>query len=132
MQRIAIILQQYAGYLLVVGLASVFYNPQARVVGWYGEGKTGLIALGASAVLAFICGALAGKGKQAAGWAGIGLAFMLLSFCGYKAFSIARGVAGDTLADHKWYQATLFGIAFFFSVLTFIKLGTALRRDNLA
>ncbi len=132
MQRIAITLQQYAGYLLVIGLASVFYNPDARTVGWYAAGKTGLIALGASALLVFLCGVIAGKGKEAGGWVGLVLNFLLLSFCGYKAFSIARQVSDGTLADYKWYQATLFAVAFVFSVLTFIKLGTSLRRDKLA
>ena len=132
MQRIAITLQQYAGYLLIVGLASAFYNAAERAVGWNEKGKSGLIALGISAVIVFVLGALAGKGKQWAGWAGLAVNFLLLSYSGHTAFKTAKGVSSGELDGYLWYKAALFGVVLLLSVFTFIKLGTALRRDKLA
>jgi hypothetical protein len=129
MQRIAITLQQYAGYLLVTGLASAFYNAADKTFGWNDKGKSGLIALGAFAVLAFIFGVIAAEGKKWAGWAGLVLSFFLLCFGGSKAFSTGRAISAGDKPEYLWFQVILFAVTMVFSIFTFIKLGTALRRS---
>src|SRR6188472_1407281 len=64
MQRNSITLLQYAGFLLVVGLASAFYSAADRTAGWNPHGASGLYACGGSAVVIAILGWLTSKGKE--------------------------------------------------------------------
>ncbi len=150
MIRNSITLFQYAGYLFVIGLASVFYNAATREAGWNPHGISGLYACGGSAVVAGILAWLTGKGKEGAAWAGLVLAFLLLAFAGQKLFGIVRDVdasAVDLIAKRKEageilthdaarssmiYRAVIFGALFVFSLMTFMKLGLALRRGKTA
>ena len=132
MQRISITLLQYAGYLLILGLASVFYNAADRSIGWNPKGVSGLIALGSSAAVAALLGFFAGKGKEWAGWGGVILSFALLSYCGMTAFKTARGVSSGELDGHLWYKAALFGITVIFSISAFLRVGVIMRRGKTA
>lgn len=132
MQRISITLLQYAGYLLVIGLASAFYNAADGTLGWNPKGSTGLIALGISAAVALVLGLIAGKGKEWAAWGGVVLSFVLLAYTGMTAFKTARGVSSGDLEGHLWYKAALFAITAVFSISTFLRIGLALRRGKSA
>jgi len=150
MIRNSITLLQFAGYLFIVGLASVFYNAATGEAGFNKHGVTGLYACGGSAVLIALFGFLTGKGKEWAAWAGLVLAFLLLAFGGQTLFGILRDVdgkalelirkraeAGETLTEAAarsamLYRAGIFGALFVFSLLTFLKLGLALRRGKTA
>src|SRR5687767_4661192 len=120
MQRISTTLLQYAGYLLVIGLASAFYNAADRTLGWNPKGSTGLIALGISAAVALALGFMAGKGREWAGWGGLVLSFVLLAYTGMTAFKTARGVSSGDLEGHLWYKAALFAITAVFSISAFL------------
>lgn len=132
MQRISITLLQYAGYLFVIGLASVLYNAADRSLGWNPKGVSGLIALGCSGAVALVLGLFAGKGKEWAGWGGVILSFALLSYCGMKAFQTARGVSGGDIEGHHWYKALLFAIAAVFSISAFLRVGLIMRQGKTA
>ena len=132
MQRISITLLQYAGYLLVIGLASAFYNAANGTLGWNPKGSTGLIALGISAAVALVLGLIAGKGREWAGWGGIVLSFVLFAYTAVTAFKTARGVSSGDLEEHLWYKAALFAITAVFSISTFLRIGLAMRRGKLA
>jgi hypothetical protein len=150
MIRNSITLLQYAGYLFVIGLASVLYNAATGEAGFNKHGLSGLYACGGSAVLAAIFGVLTGKSKEWAAWAGLILAFLLLSFGGYKVFDMLRNIdahtvdlikkraeEGLTLTDEAarkaiYYRAGIFGALFAFSLHAFLKLGTALRAGKTA
>ena len=132
MQRISIYLLQYAGYLLIIGLASAFYNAADRLMGWNPKGASGLIALGSSAAVALLLGLFAGKGKTWAGWGGVVLSFALLSYCGMTAFKTARGVSSGELEGHLWYKAVLFAITAVFSISAFLRVGLIMRRGRTA
>ena len=128
MQRISVILLQYAGYLFVLGLASAFYNAADRTPGWNPKGVSGLIALGIFAVVSLVLGMVAGKGRSWAGWAGLILSFVLFAYTALTAFKTARGVSAGDLDGHLWYKAALFAITALFSISTFLRLGVILRR----
>ena len=148
MVRNSITLLQYAGYLLVIGLASAFYNAATGEAGFNKHGVTGLYACGGSAVVIALFGWLTGKGKEWAAWAGLVLTFVLLAFGGQTLFSLVRDVDGKALelatkraADGETltvaaarsavlYRAGIFGALFVFSLLTFLKLGISLRRGK--
>ena len=150
MIRNSITLFQYAGYLLVIGLASAIYNAATGEAGWNRHGASGLYACGGSAVVATVLGYLAGKGKELAAWTGLALSFMLLSYGGYKFFSLLRDVdhnaielllerakGGEILTEQAarstiLYKAGIFGTLFVFSMGTFLRLGTSLRRGKSA
>ncbi len=148
MIRNSVTLLQYAGYLLVIGLASAFYNAATGEAGFNKHGASGLYACGGSAVLAFVFGWLTGKGKEWASWAGLVLSFVLFAYGGSTLFSLLRDVDhnaielvakrakdGEVLAETAaknaiLYKAGIFGALFVFSLLTFLKLGTTLRRSK--
>lgn len=151
MIRNSVTLLQYAGYLLVVGLASAFYNAATGEAGFNRHGASGLIACGGSAVLVFIFGWLTGKGKEWAAWAGLALSFLLLAYGGKTLFSLLSRVdqnatelivsrakeykeeLTDAAARNAiLYKAGIFGALFFFSLWTFLRLGTSLRRGKAA
>ncbi|HEX2749111.1 MAG TPA: hypothetical protein VHM91_13985 [Verrucomicrobiales bacterium] len=151
MQRISIILFQYAGFLLVCGLASVLYSAETRTAGWNGHGISGLIACGSAAVIIAITAVLAGKGKGNAVWAALGLAFILLSYGGFTFFKLVRDIPGNATeminkraADKKedlkredaeraiTYKAGVFGVMALFSLSAFVRLGTAVRNEKTA
>jgi hypothetical protein len=145
MQRNSIILLQYAGFLLVVGLASAFYSAADRTAGWNPHGKSGLIACGSAAVVAAVFGWLTGKRKEWAAWAGLALSFILLAYGGSTLFSTVRDVSGlaakvavergiDQAAAERTilYKAAIFGAMFVFSVSAFLRLGFSLRRGGTA
>jgi hypothetical protein len=60
------------------------------------------------------------------------LSFLLLGFSGSKVFSTGRAISAGDKPEYLWYQVGLFAVTLVFSILTFVKLGTALRRDKLA
>jgi hypothetical protein len=150
MIRNSITLLQYAGYLLVIALASVFYNPAEGSAGFNKHGLTGLYVCGGAAALIAVLGVLTGKGKEGAAWAGLVISFVLLAFGGQKLFSFVRDIEGHALEliakratdgevltqsaahDSIVYRAIIFGALFIFSLLTFLKLGLALRRGKTA
>jgi len=150
MIRNSVTLLQYAGYLLVVGLASAFYNAATGEAGFNKHGVSGLIACGSAAVVVFILGWLTGKGKEWAAWTGLVLSFILFAYGAHTVFGLLRDVdlstidlvkkraeAGETLTDQAaknavLYKAGIFGAMFIFSLLTFLKLGTAVRRSKSA
>jgi hypothetical protein len=150
MQRNSITLLQYAGFLLICGLASVLYSAETRTAGWNGHGISGLIACGSAAVVVALMGWLAGKGKEVAVWIGVGLAFILLSYGGYTFFKLIRDVPGnaaDLVASRAakgevialeaaersiQYKAGVFAAMAFFSITAFLRLGLSLRRGGTA
>ena len=145
MQRNSITLFQYAGFLLVVGLASAFYSAADRTAGWNTHGATGLYACGGSAVIVSIMAWLTGKGKEWAAWVGLVLAFLLLAYGGKTLFALVRDVPGHALkiatdrgidpedAERAvLYKAGIFGMMAIFSLSTFLRLGLALRRGKTA
>lgn len=145
MQRNSITLLQYAGFLLVVGLASAFYSAADRTAGWNPHGATGLYVCGGAAVVTFIFGLLTGKGKEWAAWAGLALAFLLLAYGGKTLFTIVRDVSGqaadviqkrgisqEAAERTVYYKAAIFGALFVFSISAFLRLGLSLRRGGTA
>lgn len=145
MIRNSITLFQYAGYLLVIGLASALYNAATGEAGWNRHGASGLYACGGSAVLAAVLGYLTGKGKEWAAWTGLAICFLLLAYGGQTLFTLVRDIDGNAhkvVADRAitleaarstiLYKAGIFGALFVFSLLTFLKLGTSLRRGKTA
>jgi hypothetical protein len=144
MQRISIVLLQYAGFLLVCGLASVLYSAETRTAGWNPHGISGLIACGGGALIAALMGLLAGKGKGFAVWVGLALAFLFLSYGGFKFFNLIRDVSGNAapvVTERKIsqedaertviYKAGVFGAAALFSLIAFLRLGTGVRNEKL-
>jgi hypothetical protein len=103
-------LRIYAVLLLAIGAASVLFDPIVRAVTLYTEGKTGLIVCGIAAALAVTFSRLIAAGTPWARWAGLALSFILLSYCGPKAFSLAKAVSAGIEKGHIWYKATLFAI----------------------
>lgn len=103
-------LRIYAVLLLAIGAASVLFDPTVGAVTLYLKGKTGLIVCGIAAALAVAVSRLIAGGTSWARWAGLALSFILLSYCGPKAFSLAKGVSAGTKEGHFWYQATLFAL----------------------
>lgn len=97
MQRNSITLFQYAGFLLVVGLASAFYSAADRTAGWNPHGATGLYACGGSALIIALMAWLTGKGKEWAAWVGLVLAFVLLAYGGQTLFKLVRDVPGQAI-----------------------------------
>lgn len=145
MQRNSITLFQFAGYLLIIGLASAFYSAADRSVGWNAHGATGLYACGGSAVVIALMAWLTGKGKEWAAWVGLVLAFVLLAYGGKTLFTLLRDVSGQALkvATDRGidpedaervvlYKAGIFGVMAIFSLGTFLRLGVALRRGKSA
>ena len=145
MQRNSITLFQYAGFLLVVGLASAFYSAADRTAGWNAHGATGLYACGGSALIIALMAWLTGKGNEWAAWVGLVLAFLLLAFGGKTLFTIVRDVGGQALkvamergidpedAERVvLYKAGIFGVMAIFSLSAFLRLGLALRRGQTA
>ena len=152
MQRLSIVLFQYAGFLLVCGLASVLYSAETRTAGWNGHGISGLIACGSAAVVIAIMGVLAGRGKGMAVWVGLGLAFMLLTYGGFTFFKLVRDIPGnaaeaitkraagpkgevltmDAAERAVAYKAGVFGVMALFSLSAFVRLGTAVRHEKTA
>ena len=103
-------LRIYAVLLLIIGAASVLFDPTVGAVTLYAEGKTGLIVCGIAAALAVAFSRLIAGGTSWARWAGLALSFLLLAQSGPKAFSLAKGVSAGTKEGHFWYQATLFAL----------------------
>jgi hypothetical protein len=103
-------LRIYALLLLAIGAASVLFDPIVRAVTLYAEGKTGLIVCGIAAALAVAFSRLIAGGTSWARWAGLALSFILLSYCGPKAFSLAKAVSAGIEKGHIWYKATLFAL----------------------
>ena len=145
MQRNSITLFQYAGFLLVVGLASAFYSAADRTAGWNAHGATGLYACGGSAVIVALMAWLTGKGKEWAAWVGLVLAFLLLAYGGKTLFTLVRDVPGQALkvATERGidpedaervvlYKAGIFGVMAIFSLSAFLRLGLALRHGKTA
>jgi len=145
MERNSITLLQYAGFLLVVGLASAFYSAADRTVGWNIHGASGLKACGCAALLIAVLGILTGKGKAMAAWVGLALAFLLLSYGGMTLFKTLRDVSGaavEVAADRGitqqaaeravLYKAGIFGAMAVFSLSAFMRLGLSLRNDKTA
>lgn len=145
MERNAITLLQYAGFLLVVGLASAFYSAADRTVGWNPHGVSGLIACGGAAALIAVLGILTGKGKSAAAWVGLALAFLLLSYGGMKTFqtlrslaeegvklAASRGITQEAAERSLLYKSWIFGAMALFSLNAFMRLGMSLRSDKTA
>lgn len=145
MQRNSISLFQYAGYLLIIGLASAFYSAATREVGWNAHGATGLYVCGGVAVVVALMAWLTGKGNELAAWVGLGLAFLLLAYGGWTLFTLLRDVPGQALkvATDRGiepedaervvlYKAGIFGVMAIFSLGTFLRLGVALRRGKTA
>jgi hypothetical protein len=148
MQRISITLFQYAGFLLVVGLASAFYNAATREAGWNAHGATGLYACGGSAVVVGLMAWLTGKGMEGAAWVGLALAFLLVSYGSWTLFKLLRDVDGNaqevlikraaeqlTIEDARrvvLYKAGIFGAMVIFSLSALLRLATPLRRSKTA
>ncbi len=150
MQRTSIILLQYAGFLLVIGLASVFYSAETRTAGWNQRGISGLIACGGAAAVVAVMGFQVARGKSVAAWVGLTIAFLLLSYGGFTAFKLLRDVdgnawklVGDRLKEGVvlipqdaeraiLYKAGIFGFMAIFSLSAFIRLGAILRNDRTA
>lgn len=145
MQRNSITLFQYAGFLLVVGLASAFYSAADRTAGWNAHGATGLYACGGAALIIALMAWLTGKGNEWAAWVGLVLAFLLLAFGGKTLFTIVRDVGGQALkvATDRGiapedaervvlYKAGIFGAMAIFSLSAFVRLGLSLRHGKSA
>jgi hypothetical protein len=150
MIRNSITLLQFAGYLLVIGLASAFYNAATGEVGFNPHGVSGLYACGGSAVAIGLFGWLTGKGKEWAAWAGLVLSFVLFAYGGYKVFSTMRDVDasareimnlrfrdGEPITFEgarisALYKAGTFGALLIFSLGTFLRLGLSLRHGKAA
>jgi hypothetical protein len=145
MERNCITLYQFAGFLLVVGLASAFYSAADRSVGWNAHGASGLYACGGSAVVAAILAYFTGKGKEGAAWAGLALAFLLLSYGGYTLFTTVRDISGaaDVVQEKRnitheaaervvIYKACIFGAMTIFALNAFLRLGVSLRQPKTA
>lgn len=123
-------LRLYALGLLLVGLASVFYNAKEGTVQWHGEGKTGLIANGIGAVLAVIFSLYAAKGKVWAHWAGAILCFMLLIVGFNKGFLTVREMSAETAKQYLWFKATILLATGFLSLIALMPLLIYLRRER--
>jgi hypothetical protein len=145
MERNSITLLQYAGFLLVVGLASAFYSAADRTVGWNPHGVSGLAACGGAAVIIGVLGVLVAKGQPWAQWAGVALAFLLLSFGGMQVFKIGRdiekpaaemavkrGITQEAAERAMIYRVGIFGAMTLFSLQAFMRVGLALRREPAA
>lgn len=145
MQRNSVTLFQYAGYLLVIGLASAFYSAGESRAGWNSHGASGLYACGGAAVVVGVLGWLTGKGKEWAAWAGLAVAFLLLAYGGKTCFALLRDVTGNAskvAAERSismeaaervvYYKAGIFGVMAVFSISAFLRLGLALRRAKAA
>lgn len=150
MQRNSITLFQYAGFLLVVGLASAFYSAADRTAGWNPHGASGLYACGGAALIIAVMAWLVGKGRQGAAWVGLALAFLLFAYGGKTLFALLRDVSGNvdqlvverakkgdiltTEAAHRTilYKAGIFGAMAIFSLSAFLRLGLALARGKSA
>ena len=145
MQRNSISLFQYAGYLLIIGLASAFYSAATRELGWNAHGATGLYVCGGVAVVIALMAWLTGKGHELAAWVGLGLAFILFAYGAWTLFTLLRDIPGQALkvATDRGidpedaervvlYKAGIFGVMAIFSLGTFLRLGVALRRGKSA
>ena len=145
MERNSISLFQYAGYLLIIGLASALYSAADRSIGWNAHGASGLYACGGAAVVVALMAWLTGKRMEWAAWVGLVLAFVLLAYGGQTLFKLVRDVTGEALkvaADRGinkeaaervvLYKAGIFGAMAIFSLGTFMRLGLALRRGKTA
>ena len=146
MQRNSITLFQYAGFLLVVGLASAFYSAATREAGWNAHGATGLYVCGGAAVVIAVLAWLTGKGKELAAWAGLLLAFVLFAYGAFKLFTMVRDLDGQAAEVMKLrtelaedaarrvvlYKAGIFGALAIFSISAFLRLGLSLRHEKSA
>lgn len=125
-------LQLYALGLLIVGLCSAFYNSKAGVVGWYSDGKTGLIVTAIGASFAMLFSVFAARDKAWAHWSGVVLCFLFL-IVGFKnAFLTARGLStgSNLFPPHLWFKAALFGAIAVLSLITLIPLMVYVRHRN--
>jgi hypothetical protein len=120
----------YAAALLVIGLASIAYDPIAGAVTLYLKGKTGLIVCGIAALLAVVAGLLVARGVSWARWAGIALPFLLLAQSAPKAFRIGREISAGLKDGHFWYQATLFGVIAAVSLIALVTQFVTMRRQE--
>ena len=120
----------YAAALLVIGLASILYDPAAGAVTLYLKGKTGLIVCGIAALLAVVAGQLVARGVSWARWAGLALPFLLLAQSAPKAFRIGREISAGTKEGHFWYQATLFGVIAAASLWAVVTQFAGMRRQE--
>ena len=127
MKSAASILYTYAACLLIPAFASVLYNAHTKAFGLNMAGKTGLIACGASAILAVVFATFLKKGKRWAYWAGLGLAFLLLCQVGVSVFTTLRGVSAGKIpvgssVEAEYYKAAVFGVLGLFSLSAFMRL----------
>ncbi len=126
-RSVATILYSFAAMLLVLGLASAFYNPQHEF-GWNEQGKSGLIVCGIGAVLSVIFGYLSDKGQNWTVYAGLVVAFLFIAVGGKNFFLAGREWSGGEAA--KWFRMVIFGGAFVAALRTFLQLSLTLRRSN--
>lgn len=118
----------YGVALLVIGLASVFYNAESSEFGINSAGKTGLIVLGIGAVIARILAIFAAKNLLWAHWAGAFLAFMFLIMGFKNGFMISRAISSGMEPEWHWYKAALFGATAFVSLAALMPILIFLRR----
>lgn len=115
-------LRLYALGLLLIGIASVCYNPEAGVFQWYAKGMDGLLMNGISAVVVLVLSFFAAKDKMWAHVAAAALIFMLL-IVGFKnGFVTGRGVSSANQPQFLWYKGALFSAAGFISLLALMPL----------
>ncbi len=123
---------RYGIVMLLIGLAAILYNPEAKELALYWKGKTGLFIAGGGGIMAIVFGLLAKSGKYWAHLAAAILTFLFLSVAFQKGFGTARGIAAQQLEAFHWYKAALFWLIFVSSLLTLIPLLIFLRREKIS
>jgi hypothetical protein len=123
-------LRLYALALLVIGLASAFFNAETSAFGYNSKGVSGLIADGSAAVIALVLSFFAAKNLSWAHWSGAILAFMFLIMGFKNGFLISRAINAGTEPAFHWYKAALFGATAFVSLAALMPLLIYIRRDR--